>query len=423
MQTYLQDKLKLLKFKTITPIQKKFFEEFDKPFNLVGIAPTGTGKTHAYLLPILSKIDWNKNMIQAVIVVPTNELVFQVFNMLKEIEKQNSKVKIFYGGMDKQKILSSLEKKQPPIVITTLSKLSEYTQTLNKLNIFKAAYLVLDEADMLFDQESLNWLDPLLVKWRPKILLFSASITPAMKPFINKYFGKSLFLDVNSEQKINLKYYALESSSDKRINNLVHFSKTLNPFLALIFVSHKKDQFMVYEGLKEANLNVLNFSSDLSVKQRKQHMAEIKKMKYQYIISSDLTARGLDLDITWVIHYDLPSRNLEFFQHRSGRTGRMGKDGNVLVIYNEKDKTSLDKIKKLNDIVFHNITLTKTGFQEEVKKEVRPKKQTPNNKINLSYNKYNFYKKNDKMSFPNKNGKKNNPHFSKRRDKKNDKNR
>jgi ATP-dependent RNA helicase CshB len=418
MHTYLQDKLKHLKFKNITPIQKKFFEEFDKPFNLVGIAPTGTGKTHAYLLPILSKIDWNKNIIQAVIVVPTNELVFQVFNMLKEIEQQNSKVKIFYGGMDKQKILSNLEKKQPPLVITTLSKLSEYSQNFKKLNVFKASYLVLDEADMLFDQESLNLLDPLLIKWKPKILLFSASITLAMKPFINKYFGKSLFLDVNSEQKINLKYYFLESTSDKRINNLIHFSKNLNPYLALIFVSQKKDQLMVYKGLKEAKLNVLNFSSDLSVKQRKKHIAEIKKMKYQFVISSDLTARGLDLDISWVIHYDLPSKNLEFFKHRSGRTGRMGKDGSVLVIYNEKDKITLDKIKKMNNIDFHHITLTKTGFREEVKKEFRPNNQLNNKNFNPSHHKYNFYKKNNKMSFFNKNGKKYNSHLFKRRDQK-----
>ncbi|MBP3059375.1 DEAD/DEAH box helicase, partial [Texas Phoenix palm phytoplasma] len=120
---------------------------------MVGVSQTGTGKTHSYLLPILSKIDWNKNHIQAVIIVPTNELVFQTFQMLKEIENRNSQVKIFYGSMNKNKISLSLKKKQPPIIITTIEKLFEYSKVINKVNINKASYLVLDEADTLFEQK------------------------------------------------------------------------------------------------------------------------------------------------------------------------------------------------------------------------------------------------------------------------------
>ncbi|WP_252861533.1 DEAD/DEAH box helicase [New Jersey aster yellows phytoplasma] len=109
MQNYIQKKILQLQFQTLTPIQKEVFSQFEKPGNLVGIAPTGTGKTHAYLLPILSKIDFQKTFTQAIILVPTNDLVFQVWEMFKQIEKTNF-TKILYRGMDKQKAITTFEK-------------------------------------------------------------------------------------------------------------------------------------------------------------------------------------------------------------------------------------------------------------------------------------------------------------------------
>src|SRR5277367_4574064 len=124
LQNYIQKKITQLKFKTLTPIQKEVFKQFEKPGNLVGIAPTGTGKTHAYLLPLLSQIDFFKNFCQAIILVPTNDLVFQVWEMLKKVEK-NHFTKILYGGMDKQKTLEQLNKKQPSLIISTPDKILE----------------------------------------------------------------------------------------------------------------------------------------------------------------------------------------------------------------------------------------------------------------------------------------------------------
>ncbi|QTX03217.1 superfamily II DNA/RNA helicase [Candidatus Phytoplasma luffae] len=365
MTNYIKNKLKQLKFETITPIQEELFNNFQKPLNIVGISPTGTGKTHAYLLPILSEIDWRQNKTQAIIIAPNNELIFQIFQMIKQIEQRSSQVKILYGGMDKQKTIKNLEKKQSPLIITTLNKLFEYYTVFKTIKFAKSSFLVLDEADMLFEQSSLSLLDVLLTSWKPKILLFSASITSNMNPFINKYFGKSLFLNTNDKQKLNLKYYTLLSYQEKRLNDLKHLMKNLNPYSALIFVSKKEEQSKIYNFLKTFNFNILNFSSDLKIQKRKYFFNEIKKMKYQYILTSDLMARGLDLDIEWVIHYDLPKKNLEFFQHRSGRTGRMGKEGKVLIFYDEKEQKSLQKIKQQHNIVFQNIVLTENGFREQ----------------------------------------------------------
>jgi ATP-dependent RNA helicase CshB len=409
MEKYINKKLQELNFTKITPIQKEVFEKFQKPFNLVCIAPTGTGKTHAYLLPILSKIKWEKNIIQAIIVVPTNELVFQVFEMIKQIEKKSSQIKIFYGGMNRTKIYSKLEKKQPSIIITTLNKLFEYAYTIKKINIYKSSFLVLDEADMLFDSKSLYLIKILLSKWKPKILLSSASLKIQMKPLITKYFGPSLFINIENYKKQNLNYYIFKSHKNSRSKDLINLMKIINPFIAFIFITKKKEQDLIYEILKKENFNILNFSSNLSVRERKKNMLEIKKNKYQYVLTSDLIARGLDIDVDWVIHFDLPRQNLEFFQHRNGRTGRKEKKGNVFLFYDEKDQKSLLKIKKNKNIELKEIKSIFKNFQEKKNKKIelkeikknfknfQEKKNKNNKKNNYKINKN--YKKKLKRSF------------------------
>ncbi|WP_342386408.1 DEAD/DEAH box helicase [Candidatus Phytoplasma asteris] len=361
MQNYIKKKILQLQFQTLTPIQKEVFSQFEKPGNLVGIAPTGTGKTHAYLLPILSKIDFQKPFTQAIILVPTNDLVFQVWEMFKQIEKTNF-TKILYGGMDKQKAIATFEKKQPPLIIATPDKLLEYAFKLKKINLKYVSYLVLDEADMMFDEVFLTSLDPLINHLKAKILLFSATITEQLKPFINRYFGKSTFIDVYKQSNLNRTFYLLETTTS-RMQTLIHLTKVLNPYLALVFVNEKKEQELVFQTLQNDSLKLLNYNSALSVKQRKQSLKAIHKLKYQYVIASDLAARGIDFDASCVIHYNLPS-HLEFFFHRSGRTSRMGKKGEIIVLYDPQDIKQKDKINKLIQlgITFHQASLNKDGF-------------------------------------------------------------
>ncbi|MBP5836146.1 DEAD/DEAH box helicase [Candidatus Phytoplasma meliae] len=362
MQNYIQKKIIQLQFKTLTPIQKEVFAQFSKPGNLVGVAPTGTGKTHAYLLPLLSQIDFQKPFLQAIILVPTNDLVFQVWEMLKKVEKSNF-TKILYGGMDKQKALSQFSKKQPSLIIATPEKFLEYAFKLHKINLKHVSYLVLDEADMMFDQVFLTSLEPLVNHLKAKILLFSATITLAMKPFINRYFGKAHFIDVRHQNTSKCTFFLLEASVSNRLQILIHLTKVLNPYLALIFVNNKKEQELIFQNLCDDRLKLLNFNASSPVKQRKQELKAIHKLKYQYVVASDLASRGIDFDASCVIHYNLPS-HLEFFHHRSGRTARMGKKGEVIVLYDFYDVKEKDKIKKLTQmgIVFHNASLSHEGF-------------------------------------------------------------
>ncbi|CCP88345.1 DEAD/DEAH box helicase [Candidatus Phytoplasma solani] len=361
LQNYIQKKIAQLQFKSLTPIQKEVFASFEKAGNLVGIAPTGTGKTHAYLLPLLSQIDFNKNVLQAIILVPTNDLVFQVLEMLKQVEKSPF-TKIFYGGMNKQKTLEQLTNKQPALIISTPDKILQYAFKLKKINLKYVSYLVLDEADMMFDQAFLTTLDPLVNHLKAKILLFSATITTQMKPFINRYFGKANFIDVCNQSSSKCVFFMLETKTS-RLQTLISLTKVLNPYLALIFINDKKEQELVFHALNDHKLKILNYNSNLNTKQRKQELKAIHKLKYQYVIASDLASRGIDFDASCVIHYNLPTQ-LEFFFHRSGRTARMGKKGEVIVLYDPQDNKQKEKINKLINmgVVFHSIALGKDSL-------------------------------------------------------------
>ncbi|CCV64646.1 ATP-dependent RNA helicase, DEAD box containing [Alteracholeplasma palmae J233] len=362
---YIKEKLELLKFDELSPIQKEVFKNFKEQKNIVGLAPTGTGKTHAYLLPILSQINKDLNEVQAIILVPTNELVIQVNKMLKEIDEDIIS-KAYYGGNDKKRELDWLNNNQPQVVITTPGKLHDYVSKENKLKIHKAKYLVLDEADMMFDEDFLVKIDAVIENLNPKILLFSATITETMEPFIKKYFGSSIVIDTTNQHTLDISYYLLKTKLDNKLETLRQLTQTINPYLAFIFVSKKEDQQKIFAELQENKVNVANFSSDLNMKVRKKMIEDIHKLKYQYVVASDLAARGIDFTASHVIHYDLPY-HLEFFKHRSGRTGRMGKSGDVIVLYDLKESRKIDKIKKMG-ITFKNASLTKGEFVIELPK-------------------------------------------------------
>lgn len=394
---YIEEKLSKLGFNQITPIQNEVFRLFDNPKHLVGLAPTGTGKTHAYLLPILSRIDKTKDIVQAIICVPTNELVYQVFDMLKAVDDEVI-VKAYAGGQDKQSDLEWLKKRQPQIVISTPYRLSNYSIDEGMLKLFTAKYVVFDEADMMFDEDFLTLIDPIISNLqKAKFLLFSASITKMMEPFIKSYFGLYDFIDTSKLHTLNIEYKLIEIKEMERLKALNLILSDLQPYLCFIFVSKKEDQLEVYQDLHNQDYQVCNYSSDLPMKRRKQMIDDIRALKYQYVVTSDVAARGLDFDVSHVIHYDLP-HHLEFFIHRSGRTGRMENDGVVLTLMQLKDHRKIEKLMK--QVNFARYILQANGklvhkperkkiLSEEEKQAIqsikKPKKVKPNYK--KKYNK------------------------------------
>jgi ATP-dependent RNA helicase CshB len=363
---YIKEKLEKLGFKRTTPIQDGVFDAIDHKKHLVGLAPTGTGKTHAYLLPILERLDVNLKKTQAVILVPTNELVVQVNQMLM-LTDDRFNVKAYEASKDKQKDVAWLKKAQPQIVITTPNRLKYLTVDEQALNIKDAKYLVLDEADMMFDEEFMGWIDGIISMMSDaKYLLFSATITKPMEPFIKAYFGSYDFIDTTKDHELDIEYQLINIKHQDRLESLKKVIKHINPYVCLIFVSKIENQDLVFESLYELGLNVVNFKSSLGIKRRKQIIDEVKNLKYQYVVTSDLAARGLDFKVSHVIHFDLP-HHLEFFMHRSGRTGRMNDSGVVITFLNVDDHRRIEKLRKQVD--FKEFQLTPDGLIEKVSKK------------------------------------------------------
>ncbi|MDX9692509.1 MAG: DEAD/DEAH box helicase, partial [Acholeplasmataceae bacterium] len=256
-----------------------------------------------------------------------------------------------------------------------------------------AKYFVMDEADMMFDYDFLSLVDPILSSMpKAKFMLFSATIETAMEPFIKQYFGNCDFLDTTKKHELDIEYRLINIKYQDRLLALKQLIKEINPYLCFIFVSKKETQEMVYEELSAIGLSVININSSIGVKKRGKIIEDINNLKYQYVVTSDLAARGLDFKISHVIHYDLPHM-LEFFQHRSGRTGRMHDSGIVITFMSVNDHRKIDKLKQ-KGIPFVNYQMTKEGLVkvvpkksafaeqdiEAIKKIKKPTKVSPNYK-------------------------------------------
>jgi len=381
--------LKKLGFNQLTPIQEEMLKNINVNKHIVGLAPTGTGKTHAYLLPITNQLTPQAKKLGLLILLPTNELVLQVSKMLAQMETDFI-IKSYYGSKDLDKESQWLKNNQPDIAILTPFKLFELVRNRNVLKIHDVQYFVLDEADMMFDEEFMKMIDDTLHSMTiSKFLLFSASITKAMLPFIKKYFGNYLLIDTTNQHQLKIEQLLVKPTLN-RDETLLNILKHINPFLGIIFASKKETTQAIYEILKEKGYNVCLFSSDLNVKQRKKLIEDIHNLKYQYVVASDLMARGIDFVASHVINYDI-AHHLEYFIHRSGRTGRMNNSGTVITIQEPKDQSRVSKLKNMG-INFELVTINKDGLskikkkpkgsltQEEIdrlKAVKKPKKVTP----------------------------------------------
>ncbi|HKL61352.1 MAG TPA: DEAD/DEAH box helicase [Acholeplasma sp.] len=363
----IEAKVKALGFKDYTEIQKAVFNAYGKYNHIIGLAPTGTGKTHAYLLPILNQIDKDLKVVQAVICVPTNDLVIQVEKMIKEMSLDID-VKSYYQGKDRNKEILSLKRKQPQIVVATPGKLNDYVVKENALKIYTTKVFVLDEADMMFDMDFLTTLDPVFeTVTNKKVMIFSATLPVELNKWVNKYFGNAHLIDLKDPSKLSIEHGLIQVQEETRNQVLMSLLKSINPYLCIIFVSKNENMETVYQLLNDNDYSVVMISSKVPLRIRKQLFDDIRNLKYQYIVSSDLSARGLDIDdVSHIINYDLPY-DLDFYIHRSGRTGRMGKTGLVYSLVTLQQNRKVDALKKKN-ITFTKYQIKNNELVKTVKK-------------------------------------------------------
>jgi len=337
-QSFLYEALDASNFMSPTKVQEQIIPLIQKGESVIGQSQTGTGKTHAFLLPLMNQIDTKLNEVQVVITAPSRELatqIYQVAAQLGSFAKPAIRVANFVGGTDKLRQIERLKAKQPHIVIGTPGRLLDLVEN-QALHIYTSSVFVVDEADMTLDMGFLKEVDQLASHLPEKLqmLVFSATIPEKLKPFLKKYMESPVYESIAPKEIINK---AVENwlipTKNKDIKQLIYQLLTLgSPYLAIVFANTKNQVVEISNFLKAQGLKVATLHGDIAPRERKRVMKQVANLEYQYLVATDLAARGIDIEgVSHVINAEIP-KDLSFFIHRVGRTGRNGLSGIAITL-------------------------------------------------------------------------------------------
>ena len=332
-----------------TPIQSEVIPYLMKGRDVIGQAQTGTGKTLAFVLPMLESIDPNNSSIQGLIVTPTRELAIQITEEVRKLAPvKGLNILAAYGGQDVDKQINRL-KGAIHIVIATPGRLLDHLRR-NTISFGQLKFLVLDEADQMLQMGFLGEVEEIIAKTpkRRQTMLFSATMPDAITKLATRYMQNPQKVKVESE-KITLseiKQLIIETTDRGKQDALYEFISMNNPFLAIIFCRTKRRASHLNELLLKEGYNSDELHGDLSQAKRERVMKSFRDAEIQYLVATDIAARGLDVEgVTHVINYDIPF-DTESYIHRIGRTGRAGHTGVAVTFVTPKDKEDILSIEK-----------------------------------------------------------------------------
>lgn len=366
-----------------TPIQEQAIPTILEGKDIIAQAQTGTGKTFAFLLPILEKIVPDCDYIQALIVTPTRELALQITEEVNKLTLDTEGVDVLavYGGQDVEKQLKKL-KKHIQIVVGTPGRLLDHIRRETIL-LNEVTSLVLDEADQMLHIGFLDEVEE-IIKQTPKsrqTLLFSATIPPEVRKLAQKHMREPQYIQVEKKQgpALSVKQVAIHTTDRAKQGTLIQLLETHRPYLAVIFCRTKRRVSKLYGVLKAQGLNCDELHGDISQAKREQVMKRFRDGELQFLIATDVAARGLDVEgVTHVFNYDIP-QDAESYVHRIGRTGRAGMKGIAITLYSSADKQTLEMIEKELSI---KITKQNIGNMEKTEKPAVQKTRTYTKKQN-----------------------------------------
>lgn len=389
LSTPLHNALNDLGFTKPTPIQAEAFNVVASGKDVVGIAQTGTGKTFAYMLPILKNLKFStQDNPRVLVLVPTRELVVQVVDEIEKLSKYiNNRVLGVYGGTNintqKQAVAQGLD-----IIVATPGRL--YDLALSRVLQLKSIQkLVIDEVDVMLDlgfrYQLINIFD--LLPERRQNIMFSATMTQDVDVLINDFFKspKHISIAVSGTPLHNISQtkYTVPNFYTK-VNLLVHLlndTKSYNK--VLIFVAYKRMADRLFEKLDAVFHNELCVvHSNKTQNYRLRSIEQFRAGENRILIATDVMARGLDIDnVSHVINFDTPDYP-ENYMHRIGRTGRAERQGEALVFSTEKEQEALRKIEALMQMEIPTKELPNTvEISTELIEEERPQIKERNNPI------------------------------------------
>ncbi|SDY02738.1 ATP-dependent RNA helicase DeaD [Paenibacillus sp. CF384] len=333
-----------------TPIQEGAIPVIMQGSDVICQAQTGTGKTLAFLLPMLEKIRPEREELQGLILTPTRELALQITTELKKrlATKDEFSVLAVYGGQDVESQLRKL-KRAVHIVVATPGRLLDHIRR-GTVKLGSVKMLVLDEADQMLHMGFLTEVEEILsqMPYRKQTMLFSATMPGGVRSLAQRFMIEPKDITVRAPQ-VTLKairQLTVEVGAKDKMEQLQRLLGEYNPYLGVIFVRTKKRASALNEFLQENGFNSDELHGDLTQSKREQVMKKFRDAKIHLLVATDVAARGLDVEgITHVFNFDIPE-NAESYIHRIGRTGRAGEDGLAITLVSPHDRLELAAIEK-----------------------------------------------------------------------------
>ncbi|MHC0036177.1 DEAD/DEAH box helicase [Pseudoneobacillus sp. C159] len=333
-------------FQSPTSIQAEAIPLITSGRDVIAESPTGTGKTLAYLLPVLDKIDLGNQGIQAVILASSQELVMQILEQVQKwSEGSGIRSASFIGGANVARQLEKL-KKRPQLVVGTPGRMLELIKQ-KKLKMHEVKTIVLDEGDQLIVPEHLETIRQIIKSSLAdrQVVLFSATLTDRSISLAKDLTQDAEIIQIKKDETIQAgkveHIYFLCENREKPM--LLEKIGRLEEIRGLAFINDITEINFVSEKLKFKEIPVGIIHSDLKKDDRKNALKNLRTGKIKLLLASDVAARGLDIpDITHVVHVDF-AKDITQYVHRSGRTGRFGADGVVISLVNEREERELKK--------------------------------------------------------------------------------
>ncbi len=371
-------------FVEMTEVQQKAIPLMMAGKDMIAKAPTGTGKTCAFGIPVLSQIDVKNKKPQAVILAPTRELAQQIAEELKELAHFMPEVRIVcvYGGANLERQAGKL-KNGCQIIVATPGRLMDHYKR-KTIDISQVNAVVLDEADemlnMGFYKEVKHILD--IMKARKNLYMFSATISREVMDIGWLYQKNAAEISVQpkEESKPNIKQYMLQTSARNKLADLTQIILLEKFQRVIVFCATKLTTASLANQLAKHGFSVDCLHGDLNQKERDKVMGRYREGKFSVLIATDVAARGIDIsDIDAVFNYDIPNEN-EHYTHRIGRTGRAKRQGTSYLFYMPEEKKRVEELLRMT----RNTDLCqKVHFDFNGDKLIVEEKEDNSNKFNI----------------------------------------
>jgi ATP-dependent RNA helicase DeaD len=332
-------------FSQPTPIQQEAIPAILAGRDVIGQAQTGTGKTAAFMLPILQKLETNQHSVQALVLAPTRELAKQVAEASEQLAQETPfKILAVYGGQSYTVQTRALHR-GVDVVVGTPGRLLDLIRQ-NILDLSHVHSLVLDEADEMLEMGFIGDVESILKELSDdrQISLFSATMPEAIRKLANRYLKDPQRISVNPQQvtvaETEQRFYRVRE--ENKLSALIRLLEVEDIYSGLIFVRTKARSQDLADQLSELGFTADVLNGDLNQNRREQVLDRFRQHSLKFLVATDVAARGLDIDdVSHVINYDFP-QDAEDYVHRIGRTGRAGKTGIAitLLIPRERSRTT-----------------------------------------------------------------------------------